>query len=96
MRGCAVTALLAVAGCGAPKDAAAPVPITQEKGPALPSERATVPPPAYTPPEWATDSFYGNSHPTYPFFKPGVDFVSTFLLERPSDEFLRDTRYYRP
>ena len=53
-------------------------------------------PPAYTPPEWATDSFYGNSHPTYPFFKPGVDFVSTFLLERPSDEFLRDTRYYRP
>ena len=50
MRGCAVTALLAVAGCGAPKDAAAPVPITQEKGPALPSERATVPPPAYTPP----------------------------------------------
>jgi hypothetical protein len=25
-----------------------------------------------------------------------VDFASTFLLERPADEFLRDTRYYRP
>jgi hypothetical protein len=53
-------------------------------------------PPAYTPPEWATDDFYANGHPTYPFLKPGVDFVSTFLLERPADEFLRDTRYYRP
>ena len=42
------------------------------------------------------DDFYKDGHPTYPFFKPGVDLVSTFLLERPADEFLRDTRYYRP
>ncbi len=43
-------ALLAVAGCGAPKDTAAPVPLALEKGPSLPSERAAAPPPAYTPP----------------------------------------------
>jgi Chalcone isomerase N-terminal domain len=53
-------------------------------------------PPAYTLPEWATDDFYPETIDTFPFFKPGVDFVSTFLLERPSDEFLRDTRYYLP
>ena len=33
---------------------------------------------------------------TFPFFKPGVDFVSSFILERPADEFKRDTRYYLP
>lgn len=44
-------------------------------------------PPAYTAPEWA-------SHPGFPFLKPDVDFVSTFLLERPTDEFLRDARSY--
>ncbi len=48
--GCLMTALLAVAGCGAPKDKVAPTPVAQERGPALPSERAVVPPPAYTPP----------------------------------------------
>ena len=42
-------------------------------------------------------AFYpGRPRPQFPFFKPGVDFVSTFLLERPADEFLRDTRYYLP
>jgi len=44
-------------------------------------------PPAYTAPSWAT-------HPVFPFLKPGVDFVSTFLFERPTDEFLRSTRSY--
>jgi hypothetical protein len=42
-------------------------------------------PPSYTKPEWAT-------HPQYPFFVPGQEWVSTFVLERPTDEFLRDSR----
>ncbi len=50
LRACLATALLIVAGCGAPRDKGAPVPAPQENGPALPSERASVPPPAYTPP----------------------------------------------
>ena len=53
-----MTAFLAVAGCGAPGNAVAPVPVVQETGPALPSERAAVPPPVYTPPpesEMASD-----------------------------------------
>jgi hypothetical protein len=53
-------------------------------------------PPAYTPPEWAVDSFYQHTTNTFPFFKPGADFVCTFILERPADEFKRDTRYYLP
>ena len=53
-------------------------------------------PPEYTAPEWATDDFFKDGNAAYPFFTPGVDFASTFLLERPADEFLRDTRYYRP
>jgi hypothetical protein len=53
-------------------------------------------PPKYTPPEWATDPFFIDGYDEFPFFKPGTDLVSTFLLERPSDEFLRDTRYYLP
>ena len=44
---------------------------------------------ALTPPPWAT-------RPAYPFVEPGRDFVSSFLLERPSDEFLRDLRAYQP
>ena len=40
-------------------------------------------PPAYTRPPWATRD-------TYPFVEPGVDFVSTFILERPSDDWLRE------
>ena len=32
-------------------------------------------PPEYTAPEWATDDFYKDGCPTYPFLKPGVDFV---------------------
>lgn len=39
-------------------------------------------PPRYTAPPWAT-------HATYPFFKPGDDFVSTFILERPTDDYIR-------
>jgi hypothetical protein len=42
-----------------------------------------------TPPAWAT-------RPGYPFVEPGRDFVSSFLLERPTDEFLRDLRGYLP
>ncbi len=44
-------------------------------------------PPPYTKPPWAK---YDN----YPFLKPFVDFVSSFILERPSDEFLREARGY--
>jgi hypothetical protein len=44
-------------------------------------------PPAYTKPAWAT---WGE----YPFVKPSIDFVSTFLLERPSDDYLKDLRGY--
>lgn len=44
-------------------------------------------PPAYTRPAWATRA-------QYPFVEPGRDFVSSFLLERPSDEFWRDSRGY--
>jgi hypothetical protein len=53
-------------------------------------------PPGYTQPEWAADPFFPGSHNKYPFFEPHVDFVSTFILERPSDEFLRDTRHFLP
>ena len=42
-------------------------------------------PPGYTPPPWATRA-------TYPFLAPRAEFVSTFLLERPSDDWLRDVR----
>lgn len=44
-------------------------------------------PPQYTPPNWATTD-------RYPFVEPGIDFVSSFLLERPNDEFWRDARGY--
>jgi hypothetical protein len=44
-------------------------------------------PPAYTRPPWA-------SWDAYPFLEPGTDFVSTFVLERPTDEFWRDSRGY--
>lgn len=44
-------------------------------------------PPEYTAPPWASAS-------TYPFLQPGPDFVSTFLLERPECDFLRDYRGY--
>ena len=43
-------------------------------------------PPAYTPPIWAT-------YDRYPFLEPYTDFISAFLLERPVDEFLRDSRH---
>lgn len=44
-------------------------------------------PPKYAKPSWAT-------YDKYPFFEPYVDFVSSFILERPNDEFLRDSRGY--
>ncbi len=50
-------------------------------------ESVVVSPPAYTRPPWAT-------YEDFPFLEPFVDFVSTFLLERPTDEFWRDSRGY--
>ncbi|MGD9211489.1 MAG: hypothetical protein PVI90_11960 [Desulfobacteraceae bacterium] len=44
-------------------------------------------PPEYTKPEWATKD-------QYPFLEPDTDFISTFLLERPECDFLRDYRGY--
>jgi hypothetical protein len=40
-------------------------------------------PPGYSKPVWAT-------HDDYPFFEPGVDFVSMFILERPTDDWVRE------
>ena len=53
--------------------------------------RATVvgPATAFTAPPWATGD-------TFPFVQPYVDFAATFVLERPTDEFLRDVRAYMP
>ena len=44
-------------------------------------------PPQYSKPSWATRD-------KYPFVEPFVDFVSSFILERPNDEFWRDSRGY--
>jgi hypothetical protein len=44
-------------------------------------------PPAYTKPPWA-------KYDKYPFLEPFVDFCSTFLLETPTNDWLRDTRPY--
>ena len=44
-------------------------------------------PPKYTKPSWAR-------YDRYPFLEPSVDFVCSFLLERPADEFLKDFRGY--
>jgi hypothetical protein len=46
------------------------------------AESVTASPPPYTKPPWA-------SHDVYPFFEPDVDFASTFVLERPTDDWLR-------
>lgn len=43
--------------------------------------------PSLTAPPWA-------SAPGFPFVARGSDFVSSFLLERPNDEFSRDSRGY--
>ncbi len=43
--------------------------------------------PRFTPPPWAKRA-------RYPFLECGRDFVSSFLLERPADEFARDARGY--
>lgn len=42
-----------------------------------------------TRPDWRTRD-------DYPFVEPFTDLVSTFILERPSDDFLRDSRGYVP
>ena len=44
-------------------------------------------PPAYTPPPWA-------KHKSYPFLEPWVDFISMFILERPTNDFKRDYSGY--
>ncbi len=44
-------------------------------------------PPKYTKPQWA-------AYDKYPFLRPKIDFVSTFLLERPECDFLREYRGY--
>ena len=44
-------------------------------------------PPAYTAPSWA-------NYPRYPFLQPGIDFISQFLLEAPTDDFKRALRPY--
>jgi hypothetical protein len=43
--------------------------------------------PGLTAPPWAMQA-------SYPFVRPAREFVSTFLLERPADEFARDARGY--
>lgn len=45
-------------------------------------ESVVTAPPAYTKPDWAR-------YDRYPFFAPGVDFASMFILERPTDDWLR-------
>jgi hypothetical protein len=45
-------------------------------------------PPKYTPPPWA-------KYHKYPFLKPYVDFCATFLLEHPTNDFLRENRPYQ-
>jgi hypothetical protein len=44
-------------------------------------------PPSYTKPSWATRD-------EYPFVERDADLVSTFLLERPTDDYLKDLRGY--
>ena len=44
---------------------------------------------AYTRPAWATQD-------AYPFLRPYEELASTFILERPNDDFLRDLRGYVP
>jgi hypothetical protein len=44
-------------------------------------------PPKYTPPKWAN---YGK----YPFLEPNVDFVSTFLMEHPNHEYVKEVVAY--
>lgn len=45
-------------------------------------ESVVTSPSAYTKPPWAR-------YDRYPFLEPGVDFASTFILERPTDDWLR-------
>jgi hypothetical protein len=44
-------------------------------------------PPKYTRPSWA-------KYDTYPFLEPSVDFASTFLMERPSIDYLKEATAY--
>ena len=43
-------------------------------------------PPKYTKPSWA-------KYDKYPFLEPGVDFVTTFLLEEPDIDFMKLTPF---
>ncbi len=42
-------------------------------------------PPQYTKPKWAT-------HDKYPFLIPGSEFISTFILERPDHDYIKEFR----
>lgn len=44
-------------------------------------------PPPYTPPPWAV-------YPKYPFLEPYVDMVGTFILEAPTNDFIRSHAGY--
>jgi hypothetical protein len=44
-------------------------------------------PPHYTKPPWATRD-------KYPFLEPYTDFASTFILERPDHDYMRDAHSY--
>ncbi|MBN1628803.1 MAG: hypothetical protein JW990_03470 [Thermoleophilia bacterium] len=44
-------------------------------------------PPVYAKPPWS-------GYDRYPFLEPYADFVSTFILEKPTNDFLRDYRGY--
>ncbi len=46
-------------------------------------------PPKYTRPPWA-------KYDKYPFLEPFVDLVSTFILEKPTNDWLRDYNGYVP
>lgn len=46
-------------------------------------------PPQYTKPPWA-------KYDKYPFLEPYLDFVSTFVLEKPTNDWLRDYNGYVP
>jgi len=48
-------------------------------------ESVIINPPAYTKPPWAT-------YDKYPFVIPGSEFISTFLLETPERDFIREAK----
>jgi hypothetical protein len=44
-------------------------------------------PPRYTPPPWSP------AGAAYPFLRPGLEFVSAFVLEHPDQDLLRDCEH---